>query len=167
MAENQESRRKVSFFEKYFCCGNSQEVQEPNTTNKMYSTVNEYLKMNRKDPNLYVLQEFGGAYLDKSKKIKTTHQLNEIMINNVITERTQHSCPICFCYFNYILASNCCMNYICHICALEFKNPKCHFCQNEKCKYLDADSKEFKIYTDSQGMQLHAMLQMKRSTTTG
>ncbi|CAK84401.1 unnamed protein product (macronuclear) [Paramecium tetraurelia] len=100
MAQNQQSTRKVSFFEKYFCCGNTQEVQEPNTTNQMYNTVNEYLKINQKNPSLYILQEFDGVYYDRSKKIKTIHPLKDISINNVITERTQHSCPICFCYFN-------------------------------------------------------------------
>lgn len=27
-----------------------------------------------------------------------------------------------------ILNSSCCLNNICHICAIEYKCPKCHFC---------------------------------------
>ena len=50
------------------------------------STVDEYLKIHHKDQNLYVLQELGGMYFDKSKKIKTIYQLKEIMINNTISE---------------------------------------------------------------------------------
>ncbi|CAD8205454.1 unnamed protein product [Paramecium pentaurelia] len=156
MAKN----RKVSFFQKYFCCGTQSDIQEPKTAPNTYiitTTFCEYLKSNKKDLTLYSLQFMDGFYQDKTKKIKTQHSLKDLLISETLTQITQFSCPICFRYFNYILSSCCCINQICHICALEFQKPKCHFCQNEICTYIDTDSKTQKVYTDSQGMQLIAL----------
>ncbi|CAK69599.1 unnamed protein product (macronuclear) [Paramecium tetraurelia] len=155
-----EKSRKVSFFQKYFCCGTQSDIQEPKTATNTYiktTTISEYLNSNEKDPSLYSLYFVDGCYQDKVRKIKTEHPLKDLLISETLTEITHLSCPICFRYFNYILTSCCCINQICHICALEFQRSKCHFCLNEICTYNDADSTTQKIYTDSQGMQLIAL----------
>ncbi|CAD8120724.1 unnamed protein product [Paramecium sonneborni] len=152
--------KKVSFFQKYFCCGTQSDIQEPKTTLNTYiltTTIFEYWKSNKKDPIFYSMSLLDGFYQDKSKKIKTLHPLKDLIFSETLTKITLFSCPICFRYFNFILSSSCCANYICHICAFEFQRPNCHFCQNESCNYNDADLNSQKIYTDSQGLQLYAL----------
>lgn len=46
-----------------------------------------------------------------------------------------------------MMKSDCCQNYMCHICALSYSsvmNKKrqqlgCHYCQKPECKYIDVD----------------------------
>ncbi|CAD8109036.1 unnamed protein product [Paramecium sonneborni] len=67
----------------------------------------------------------GVYYQKKRNKIQVLNQLNEIMINNLITEYNQHSYLICFCYFGRsnlnldLFESNNCKNQICHLYAIE------------------------------------------------
>eukprot|EP01017_Pseudomicrothorax_dubius_P010194 TRINITY_DN1360_c0_g1_i21.p1 TRINITY_DN1360_c0_g1~~TRINITY_DN1360_c0_g1_i21.p1 ORF type:complete len:303 (+),score=61.44 TRINITY_DN1360_c0_g1_i21:245-1153(+) len=80
----------------------------------------------------------------------------------------RYNCPICFRFFNKILESECCNNYLCHYCFDDYnsqlaKNPKqevaCSFCGTRDPLYIDvAPNEKIKIYTDSllQGEQMRS-----------
>ena len=71
----------------------------------------------------------------------------------------KYCCPICLCYFNTILISSCCKNYICRMCIGEMakkakKNKqfviKCSHCFQDDFKLEDVKPEDkVKFYTDS------------------
>ncbi len=71
----------------------------------------------------------------------------------------KYYCPICLRYFNTILVSNCCDNYICRFCigdmAKKAKNESnftisCSHCNTLEYKLLDVDPKApLRVYTDT------------------
>jgi len=76
-------------------------------------------------------------------------------------EQLKYNCPICFRFFDQILVTTCCKNYLCHFCIDEMNekmlkektvvdNPRCPFCNDENIGLHDVDPKEKpKRYTDS------------------
>jgi hypothetical protein len=71
----------------------------------------------------------------------------------------KYYCPICLRYFNAILVSTCCDNYICRFCigdlAKKAKNDTkfkilCSHCMTEEYKLVDVDpDAPLRIYTDT------------------
>lgn len=66
-----------------------------------------------------------GVYFDRNLKIITEHNrtnvndfLNNNQFNDVADKDCKYFCPICFKYFDCMLNSTCCTNYICHLCAM-------------------------------------------------
>jgi hypothetical protein len=79
----------------------------------------------------------------------------------------KYYCPICLRYFNYMLISECCLNYLCHFCADEMaereKNVETfsamcfNNCEHRPYKLKDVDPKErVKKYTDSQCLSFYS-----------
>ncbi|CAD8095711.1 unnamed protein product [Paramecium sonneborni] len=92
-----------------------------------------------------------GLYFDKNLKIITEN--NKTNASEIVSKECKYYCPICFKYYDCMLQSTCCSNYVCHICAVQSLTNKmynCHYCRNEQCKYVDVDpNQQLKIYTDS------------------
>ena len=71
----------------------------------------------------------------------------------------KYSCPICLRYFNTILVSSCCGNYLCRLCIGDLakrakKDPSfvitCCHCFEEDYRLVDVDKeKPIKYYTDT------------------
>ena len=72
----------------------------------------------------------------------------------------KYYCPICLRYFNHILISDCCENYICRLCiGWQAKKAKkdigyqinCSHCysDNFRLKDVDVNDKQIKYYTDT------------------
>lgn len=71
----------------------------------------------------------------------------------------KYCCPVCLCYFNTILVSSCCSNYICRLCIGEMAKKakrdskfviRCTHCMTEEYKLLDVvQEKPVKWYTDT------------------
>lgn len=72
----------------------------------------------------------------------------------------KYYCPICLRYFNHILISDCCQNYICRLCiGWQAKKAKkdenyqitCSHCysDNFRLKDVDLNDKQIKYYTDT------------------
>ena len=57
--------------------------------------------------------------------IETTFRLEDIMVVDFLPQdrelryQFKYYCPICLRYFNCMLMSQCCSNYLCHYCADE------------------------------------------------
>ena len=74
-------------------------------------------------------------------------------------EKFKYCCPVCLLYFNHILISNCCSNYICRFCigqmtkkAKEHPHYKmrCAHCMKEDIRLSDAtESCDLREYTDT------------------
>ena len=112
-------------------------------------------------------------------KIKTKFKVEEIKCVDFFTsfvdkeERHNHkyNSPICLRYFNTILVSACCSNYICHLCAFDFKhreeiNPevgvKCPLCNNLELDLHDVNPDDkVKRYTDSPVMSFYSSIMSK------
>ena len=71
----------------------------------------------------------------------------------------KYCCPVCLRYFNTILVSSCCKNYICRLCIGEMakkakKEPKfvirCTHCMTEDYRLFDSvPSETVRVYTDT------------------
>lgn len=79
----------------------------------------------------------------------------------------RYYCPICLRYFNYMLISECCHNYLCHYCADEMAEREKNIdtfiatcfnnCETKPFKLKDVDPKErVKKYTDSQCLSFYS-----------
>lgn len=72
----------------------------------------------------------------------------------------QYLCPICFRYFDRILETSCCGNYLCHFCVSDMNETtrkstcqdqcKCPFCASENTIAKDIDAlKPIRLYMDT------------------
>lgn len=71
----------------------------------------------------------------------------------------KYCCPVCLMYFNTVLVSSCCKNYICRICIGEMAKKakkdykfiiRCTHCMTDEYKLQDVDpSDRVKTYTDT------------------
>lgn len=68
----------------------------------------------------------------------------------------KYSCPVCLRYFNRVLLTKCCNNYLCHHCAYDLQNKelhfdvRCHYCSQQPVYLSDVDPNEsVKKYSDS------------------
>ena len=85
-------------------------------------------------------------------------------------------CPVCLRYFNHMLCSGCCQNYICHFCADEMLDrEKSNALYSAKCPYSCEGKFELrdvtpnmqvKRYSDSQFMSFYSN-NLGRGTTQG
>lgn len=75
------------------------------------------------------------------------------------TDYFRYCCPVCLRYFNYILVSSCCQNYICRLCTGQMAKKakfnynytcRCVHCMNEDFTLNDVDPRvPAKEYTDT------------------
>jgi hypothetical protein len=106
--------------------------------------------------------------------IETKVDRNYINSNQAYDEKTKFNCPICLKYYNHILKLQCCDNFICLICAEDYKttqikyefNIKCPLCSYEKIiKLIDANEDEpNKIYSDSPIIKKIVKVEVKSSS---
>lgn len=96
-------------------------------------------------------------------RVKTTISKKDIKFVENLTEDNaaeyKYCCPICLCYFNSILVSTCCQNYICRLCIGEMakkakKDPyykiRCAYCAEDDFKLNDVDyAATIRHYTDT------------------
>lgn len=71
----------------------------------------------------------------------------------------KYCCPICLRYFNTILVSSCCMNYMCRLCIGEMAKKakkdsnfiiRCPHCLENEFKLTDVKKEDkVKFYTDT------------------
>lgn len=71
----------------------------------------------------------------------------------------KYCCPVCLRYFNHILVSNCCNNYICRLCIGEMAKKakttsnyviRCVHCMTDEFKLYDVNPEDTpKDYTDT------------------
>ncbi|CAK70512.1 unnamed protein product (macronuclear) [Paramecium tetraurelia] len=80
-------------------------------------------------------------------------EFNCIQFCDTLQGNCKYYCPICFKYYDCMLHTTCCSNYVCHVCAVQSlanKMYNCHYCRNDHCKYVDVDpAHQLKIYIDS------------------
>lgn len=77
----------------------------------------------------------------------------------------KYCCPVCLMYFNTVLVSSCCKNYICRICIGEMAKKakkdhkytiRCTHCMKDEYKLLDVDPRDkIKVYTDTPAKHGH------------
>jgi len=79
----------------------------------------------------------------KKDNLKFIDNLSELDVNEF-----KYCCPVCLRYFNHILVSSCCSNYICRLCigdmAKKAKNQtnyviRCVHCMTDDFKLEDVD----------------------------
>lgn len=82
----------------------------------------------------------------------------EMTPRGTIKKSVHFNCPVCFSYYNVILSSQCCKNYLCHLCAKDLlerdekggKGIACPSCQHEPLLLADVDLEaSVKVYTDT------------------
>ena len=82
----------------------------------------------------------------------------EMTPRGTIKKTVHFCCPVCLNYYNAILASTCCKNYLCHQCAKDLldrdlqgaKGVACPSCQQEPLVLNDVDpGASVKLYTDT------------------
>lgn len=78
-----------------------------------------------------------------------------------LRDKYKFYCPICLRYFNHMLISNCCDNYICRLCiGWQAKKAKkdenytilCSHCYKAEFRLNDVDEEDeaqLKVYTDT------------------
>lgn len=93
--------------------------------------------------------------------IESEFRKSEIKVSDFTPMGTEknfmrYNCPICLRYFERILVTKCCKQYICHSCALELKDKDVNFivtcphCKSEELHLADVDPKEtVRKYSDS------------------
>jgi len=95
--------------------------------------------------------------------ITTVYEAKDIIMlemtpRGTIKNSVHFSCPICFNYFNVVLSSQCCKNYLCHRCAKDLlerdgkggEGVACPTCQQEPLVLEDVDLQaSVKVYTDT------------------
>lgn len=99
----------------------------------------------------------------KFLKLKSSYSIDTVKVADTRSDEMKDlkfNCPICFRFFDRILVSSCCSNYLCHFCAHDVnekvkkddKTPiaRCPFCNSEDFELTDVDPNEKpKKYTDS------------------
>ncbi|CDW81815.1 UNKNOWN [Stylonychia lemnae] len=104
--------------------------------------------------------------------IETQHKLEDIECCDFVPQDRQvrynfkYYCPVCLRYFNHILVSQCCFNYMCHFCAdeqLERERnidkfiAKCPYNCEGKFELKDVTpNMQVKRYSDSQFMSFYS-----------
>jgi predicted ATP-dependent protease len=100
------------------------------------------------------------SYLKDQIEFVEEYPLEETEEDRNLRKIYKYYCPICLRYFNHILISDCCNNYICRLCigwqAKKAKKDenyciKCSHCYKENFRLVDVDlnDKEIKYYTDT------------------
>ena len=100
------------------------------------------------------------SYLKDQIEYMEEYPLEETEEDRNLRKIYKYYCPICLRYFNHILISDCCNNYICRLCigwqAKKAKRDenytiKCSHCYKENFRLVDVDvtDKEIKYYTDT------------------
>lgn len=81
---------------------------------------------------------------------------SEYTPGNTLKINLKYNCPVCLCFFNKILLTKCCNNYLCHHCALDLKSKedkyqiRCHYCGISPVHLTDVDlGAAVKKYSDS------------------
>ena len=96
-------------------------------------------------------------------RVKTVINKKDILcIDNYDDEQAdlyKYCCPVCLRYFNHILVSSCCQNYICRFCIGQMSKKaktnekyviRCVHCMNDQFKLRDVDAAAtVKEYTDT------------------
>ena len=98
-------------------------------------------------------------------RIKTKYQKRDVLFREYYpsneAERAifKYACPVCLLYFNHILVSSCCQNYICRFCIGDLAKKakrdsefviRCTHCMTDDYKLNDVDpSSPLKLYTDT------------------
>lgn len=107
------------------------------------------------------------------------HWLDEYPMNQNEEDRQlrkeyKYYCPICLRYFNHILISDCCKNYICRLCiGWQAKKAKrdekyriqCSHCYTDSFRLVDVDvtdDAQIKYYTDTPFKCLQRSIQQNK-----
>ena len=101
------------------------------------------------------------VYNKKDIECINTYPLEDTPEDQAQRDKFKYYCPICLRYFNHMLVSDCCQNYICRMCigwqALKARSDEnytilcCHCYQLEfhLNDVDDADPAQLKYYTDT------------------
>ena len=93
------------------------EINNNQATNLLYNNFNTF--NNDNDPILQHVKETTKKFqLDTNIPINLLE--NDIKMRRDETVDIKYNCPICMRYFNYILQTSCCNNYICKFCADQY-----------------------------------------------
>lgn len=96
-------------------------------------------------------------------RVKTSITKDKLKYVNTYDAQTKDTfkfcCPVCLRYFNHILVSNCCHNYICRLCIGEMAKKakttcnyviRCVHCMTDEFKLEDVDlNSTVREYTDT------------------
>ena len=61
-------------------------------------------------------EEIGFAYVGKDYQMEDIDHCDFLPDESEARAKYKYYCPICLRYFNVMLTSDCCNNYICHLC---------------------------------------------------
>lgn len=105
------------------------------------------------DPNVHAVNDH--IFIETKFKI-TDIEGCEITPANTLKVNLKYNCPVCLCFFNKILHTQCCNNYLCHHCAYELKGKedqyqiRCHYCGISPVYLTDVDpGAAVRNYSDS------------------
>jgi len=161
------------FFRSIFCCS-SNGVSSPQVVSSSSNTRNSTNRNRNSSSNRTQQQSTTAAHerrrhsnnvkpQKKFLKLKSMFPTENIQCSDIRSDEMKdlrYNCPICFRYFNHILISTCCKNYMCHFCANDLNDrvkkddkvivARCPFCDSEDFELHDVDPTEKpKKYTDS------------------
>lgn len=99
-----------------------------------------------KDDHIFIETKFTTGDIERS----------EYTPANTLKSNLKYNCPVCLCFYNKILLTKCCNNYLCHSCALDLKSKedkyeiRCHYCGISPVYLTDVDPGALvKKYSDS------------------
>lgn len=151
----------MSTFKRLFCCFvPHSEARGQRETSALHSVARVHPSQNAST----LSQTDASGFLPKKLvKINSMFGTTDLMASEFKSpnfKELRYNCPICFCYYNKILETSCCSNYICHGCSdgLNFRvlaNARinvvsCPFCSVEEFTIKDVDpNQRVKTYSDT------------------
>lgn len=155
----------MSTFKRFFCCfAPSSESRRQREASAPHSAARVHPFQNAST----LSQTDASGFLPKKLvKINSMFGTSDLMASEFRSpnfKELRYNCPICFCYYNKILETSCCSNYICHGCSdgLNFRvlaNARinvvsCPFCSIEEFTIKDVDpNQRVKTYSDTPMMR--------------
>ncbi|EAR86466.1 hypothetical protein TTHERM_00038810 (macronuclear) [Tetrahymena thermophila SB210] len=158
--------KKRSFFQTICCCFcfDSTDPQPPQRQEQQRPQINQQQQQNQRNPQP-VQQEQPQQKKEVDLAIKRDFDLSigqiswkEERLNEEDVNKYKYCCPICLIYFNKILKTKCCNNYVCVECEYDIHQQmlnkkieaKCWWCKSDKCEITDVQEGELiKNYSDA------------------
>jgi hypothetical protein len=153
----------------FSCCKKNESTPLPNSTRKIRKNhrSQDSRSNNREDQNNNALQNINSAsrvnrpihneqhnqqndlqLLHVQRTTESFKIISVFALSNIIhsynqlesTQKLLYNCPICLDFFNTILVSSCCGNYICRFCAENYISTVIKYMNVIRCPLCNADS---------------------------
>jgi hypothetical protein len=117
-----------------------EEIKETEKNNNEASIVHNTVSPNENDVLFLHVKESTQNFIIKSK-ISIDQIEFDIKMKRDQKVDIKYNCPICMRYFNYILQTSCCNNYLCRFCSDEYLDSMIKYQNKIKCPVCNVTAK--------------------------